>query len=51
VSGKIRLLISAVVCLVAALSATTTGFAQNMNVGQKVTATGCLQKGDEANEF
>ena len=50
-SGKIRLLISAVVCLVAALSATTTGFAQNMNVGQKVTATGCLQKGDEANEF
>jgi len=37
--------------LIAAFSAASAGFAQTKAEGQKATVTGCLQKGDEANEF
>ena len=48
---QIGVLVSAVVFLVVALFAATAGFAQTKSDSQKTTVTGCLQKGDEANEF
>ena len=47
----IYMLVSATVCLVVAFSATRVAFAQAKAPGHKMTVTGCLQKGDEANEF
>ncbi len=43
--------VSAIACLVMAYSVATSGFAQTKTDGQTTTVTGCLQKGDEANEF
>lgn len=51
VKKPVVVLFSGVVCLVVAFSAATAGFAQTKAVGQKATVTGCVQKGDEANEF
>jgi len=39
------------VSLVLALCVTTVGFAQTKTASERKTVTGCLQKGDEANEF
>jgi hypothetical protein len=50
VKRPVGVLVSAVICVVVALSATA-GFAQTKAGDQKTTVTGCLQKGDEANEF
>ena len=47
----VRALASVIVCLVMAFSAAKAGFAQTKPEGQKATVTGCLEKGDEANEF
>lgn len=46
----VRLLVLAAVSFVLSLYATPAGFAQE-KAGGKTTVTGCLQKGDEANEF
>jgi len=51
VKRVIYLLVSAIVCWVVAFSAATVAFAQTEAAGQKMTVTGCLQKGGEANEF
>lgn len=48
---QVRALASIIVCLVVAFAAANVGFAQTKAGGQKATVTGCLQKGDEANEF
>lgn len=49
--GPIRLLILAAVSFLVAFYVTTSGYAQNKTASEKKTVTGCLQKGDEANEF
>jgi len=49
--GPSRVLILAAVSLAVALSGTTVGFAQTKTASAKKTVTGCLQKGDEVNEF
>src|SRR6267154_419017 len=46
-----RLLVLTGVILVLGLYVTQAGFAQEKGSGAKATVTGCLQKGDEANEF
>ena len=46
-----RLLILAAVSLVLGLYVTSAGFAQAKSAGGKTTVTGCLQKGDEPDEF
>jgi hypothetical protein len=51
VKRPVDVLVSAVVCLIIAFSAATAGFAQTKAGDEKTTVTGCLQKGDEANEF
>jgi hypothetical protein len=48
--GPVRLLVLVVVSFVLGLYCTPTGFAQAKSAGGK-TVTGCLQKGDEADEF
>ena len=48
---SVGVLVSAVVWLVVGFSGATAGFAQTKAGGQKATVTGCMQKGDEANEF
>ena len=47
----VRLFSLAVVLLVMAFCASTAGFAQTKTASEKKTVTGCLQKGDEADEF
>lgn len=51
VNRQIRLLVSAVLYFVLVFCAATAVFAQSKKQAQKMTLTGCLQKGDEANEF
>ena len=51
VNRQVRLLISALFCLGLAFSVATAGFAQAKKGSQTMTVTGCLQNGDEANEF
>ena len=46
----VRVFSSAVVLLVLAFCVSTAGFAQT-KTSEKKTVTGCLQKGDEADEF
>src|SRR5260370_14754732 len=46
-----RLLVLVAVPLVLGLWVTSPGFAQKKATGEKRTVTGCLQKGDEADEF
>jgi hypothetical protein len=46
-----RLLVLAAVSLVLGLYVTAGGFAQKKATGEKTMVTGCLQKGDEADEF
>jgi UDP-N-acetylmuramyl tripeptide synthase len=46
-----RFLVLTAVSLVLRLYVTPAGFAQATGTGGKTTVTGCLQKGDEANEF
>lgn len=46
-----RLLVLAAVSLVLGLYVTPAGFTQAKTTGGKTTVTGCLLKGDEANEF
>src|SRR6266496_2315489 len=46
----VRLLIAALVSVVLGLC-TPAGVAQSKSAGDKTTVTGCLQKGDEADEF
>ncbi len=46
-----QLLVLMAVSLVLGLCAPSTGFAQKKTTGEKKTVTGCLQKGDEADEF
>ncbi len=50
-SGLVRLLVLAVVSFVLGFYCTPSGFAQAKSAGGKTTVTGCLQKGDEADEF
>ena len=50
-NSAVRLLVIAVVSFVFGLYCTPTGFAQEKSAGGKTTVTGCLQKGDEADEF
>jgi len=47
----VRLFLMAVVVFVLGFYCTPTGFAQEKSAGGKTTVTGCLQKGDEADEF
>ncbi len=47
----VRLLIAALVSVVLGLYCTPAGVAQSKSAGGKATVTGCLQKGDEADEF
>jgi hypothetical protein len=47
----VRLLIAALVSVVLGLYCTPAGVAQSKSGGGKTTVTGCLQKGDEADEF
>jgi hypothetical protein len=46
-----RLLVLTAVSLVLGMYVTAAGFAQTKAAGGKTTVTGCLQKGDEADEF
>jgi len=46
-----RILVLAAVSFVMGLSVTAAGFAQMKATDGKTTVTGCLQKGDEADEF
>ena len=46
-----RFLVLTAVTLVLGLYVTQEGFAEEKGSGAKTTVTGCLQKGDEANEF
>ena len=46
-----RFLILAALSFVLGFYVTPVGFAQEKSAGGKTTVTGCLQKGDEANEF
>lgn len=46
-----RLIALVAVSLVLGLWVTSAGFAQKKSTGEKKTVTGCLQKGDEADEF
>jgi hypothetical protein len=46
-----RLLVLTAVSVLLGLYVTAAGFAQTKATGGKTTVTGCLQKGDEANEF
>src|SRR5712692_1455049 len=50
-NSAVRLLVIAVVSFVFGLYCTPTGFAQEKSAGGETTVTGCLQKGDEADEF
>ena len=47
----VRLFLMAVVVFVLGFYCTPTGFAKEKSAGGKTTVTGCLQKGDEADEF
>ena len=47
----VSVLIAAVVSVVLGLYCTPAGVAQSKSAGDKTTVTGCLQKGDEADEF
>ena len=47
----VRVFSSAVVSLVLGFCVSTAGFAQTKTASEKKTVTGCLQKGDEADEF
>jgi hypothetical protein len=49
--GPVRLLVLAAISFLVACYAATPGFAQTKTVSETKTVTGCLQKGDEANEF
>jgi hypothetical protein len=51
VNSLVRLVALAVVAFVLNVYCTPTGFAQEKSAGGKTTVTGCLQKGDEADEF
>ncbi len=46
-----RFVILAAISLVLGFYVTPAGFAQAKSAGQKATVTGCLQKGDEPDEF
>ena len=46
-----RVLVLTAVSLVLGMYFTAVGFAQTKATGGKTTVTGCLQKGDEADEF
>jgi hypothetical protein len=46
-----RVLVLVAVSLILGLWVTSSGFAQKKTTGEKKTVTGCLQKGDEADEF
>jgi len=46
-----RLLVLVTVSMVLGLSVMSSAFAQKQTTGEKKTVTGCLQKGDEADEF
>jgi len=46
-----RLLVLITVSFVLGFYCTSSGFAQEKSAGGKRTVTGCLQKGDEADEF
>ena len=46
-----RFVILAAISLVLGFYVTPAGFAQTKSAGQKATVTGCLQKGDEPDEF
>ena len=48
---QVRALASVIVCLVVAFAAAKVRSAQSKAGSQNATVTGCLQKGDEANEF
>lgn len=48
---QFRLLVLSLLSLVVTFSLTTAGSAQTKAGGQKTRVTGCLQKGDEADEF
>jgi len=50
-NSAVRLLVIAVVSFVFGLYCTPTGFAQEKSAGGETTVTGCLQQGDEADEF
>ena len=50
-SGLVRLLVLAVVSFVLGFYCTPSGFARAKSPGGKTTVTGCLQKGDETDEF
>jgi len=47
----VRLLVFVTVLFVIGFYCTPSGLAQEKSAGGKKTVTGCLQKGDEANEF
>ena len=47
----VRFLVVTAVSLVLGLYVSPAGFTQAKTTGGKTTVTGCLQKGDEANEF
>jgi len=51
VKTQFRLLVLSILSLVVTFSLTTAGFAQTKAGDQKTKVTGCLQKGDEADEF
>ena len=50
-NSLVRLLVLAVVSSVLGLYCAPAGFAQEKSAGGTTTVTGCLQKGDEADEF
>jgi hypothetical protein len=50
-NSLVRLLVLAVVSFALGTFSTPSGFAQAKPAAGKTTVTGCLQKGDEANEF
>lgn len=49
--GPVRLLVLGAVSYLVAFYVATPGFAQTKTASENKTVTGCLQKGDEANEF
>jgi len=51
ISTLARLFVLTAVALVLGLYVVPAGFAQAQGTGGKTTVTGCLQKGDEADEF
>jgi hypothetical protein len=50
-NNLVRVLVLATVSFVLGFYGTPAGFAQAKSAGGKTTVTGCLQKGDEADEF